>query len=93
MDVLGLKERNVDHWWSQADDPIRPVEVFSEVSQHTCSKGTVGGASGSNAKQKYHHLYHDILYMCIGRGALGSNNERGKWVWPVSHQGVVLGGK
>ena len=61
MDVLGLKERNVNDWWSPADDPHRPTEVFSEVSHYTCSKGTVGGASGSNAQQEYQHLYHDMF--------------------------------
>ena len=62
-DVLGLKERNVNEWWSPADDPFRPTEVFGEVSQPTCSKGTGGGASGSNAQQESHHLYLDMFIL------------------------------
>jgi len=48
-DVLGLKERNIDDWWSPADDPSYAKEV-----EHTCTKGTGGGATGSNAQQVDH---------------------------------------
>ncbi|XP_039516167.1 receptor-type tyrosine-protein phosphatase beta-like [Pimephales promelas] len=48
-DVLGLKEQNIDDWWSPADDPSYAKEV-----EHTCTKGTGGGATGSNAQQVDH---------------------------------------
>ncbi len=50
-DVLGLKERNIHDWWSPADDPFSPERCSEE---HTCTKGTGGGASGSNAQQVDH---------------------------------------
>jgi len=61
-DVLGLKERNIDDWWSPADDPSYAKEV-----EHTCTKGTGGGATGSNAQQVDHQpvfqLVQNILFV------------------------------
>ncbi len=33
-DVLGLKERNIHDWWSPADDPFMPREVFRGAHLH-----------------------------------------------------------
>lgn len=83
---MGLKERNVDEWWSPADDPLRLTEVFSEVSRHTSSKGTGGGASGSDVQQENQHLYLDMHNLeassdycerAVGiQGSLEDNQER-----------------
>ncbi len=73
-DVLGLKERNIHDWWSPADDPFMPREVFRGAHLHKrhrwrcirqqCPAGRPSACISTSSFAK-NILYIYIIYMYI----------------------------